>query len=76
MPKTTELFDRADAAYRALQDVAIDLEENQEVCGHCSLVYWSPLGDCPHCAADAGQNREDCLKGLAYRVNTDEKERE
>lgn len=48
---TEGLFDRPYQV--ALREPTIEIEERQTVCGACFLVYWRPLGHCPHCEAGA-----------------------
>ena len=35
----------------------MELEDGEEVCGRCMLVFWSALVDCPNCAVGAPDYR-------------------
>lgn len=61
-PERHRLYESArfvdpDAAYRELTEgISIDLEEQQDVCQTCWLVFWGPLGYCPTCRAHAEES--------------------
>lgn len=48
---TEGLFDRPFRV--ALAEPTIEIEEGQEICPACFLVFWTARGACPHCEAGA-----------------------